>query len=99
MRTMLRAVFPVEQSNAAVKDGSLGKTFEATIARLKPEATYFSAHDGKRSATFIFDLHDPSDIPSIVEPLFLELNASVELVPVMNLEELRTGLEKASKNR
>jgi hypothetical protein len=99
MRTLLRAVFPVESSNAAAKNGSLAKTLENTVARLKPEATYFAAHDGKRSATFVFDLKDPSDIPSIVEPLFLELNASVELVPVMNLEELRTGLEKASKNR
>jgi hypothetical protein len=99
MRTLLRAVFPVEASNAAVKSGSLGETLESTIARLKPEAVYFSAHDGKRSATLVFDLKDPSDIPAIVEPLFLELNASVELQPVMNLEELRTGLEKASKNR
>jgi hypothetical protein len=99
MRTMLRAVFPVEQANAAVKNGALGKVLEAAIANLKPEATYFAAYDGKRSATFVFDLHDPSDIPSIVEPLFLELNASVELVPVMNLEELRTGLEKAAKIR
>jgi hypothetical protein len=99
MRTLLRAIFPVEQSNAAVKNGSLGKTLENTIARIQPEATYFSAQDGKRSATFVFDLHDPSDIPSIVEPLFLELHASVELVPVMNLDELRAGLEKAAKNR
>jgi hypothetical protein len=99
MRTMLRAVFPVESANAAAKNGSLGTTLESAIARLNPETTYFSAHDGKRSATFVFDLKDPSDIPSIVEPLFLELNASVELVPVMNLQELRTGLEKASKNR
>jgi hypothetical protein len=98
-RTLLRAVFPVEASNAAVKSGSLGKTLESMIARLKPESAYFSAHDGKRSATLVFDLKDPSDIPAIVEPLFLELNASVELQPVMNLDELRTGLEKASKNR
>jgi hypothetical protein len=40
---------------------------------------------------------DPSQIPVSVEPLFLNLNASVELVPVMNADDLRKGLAKASQ--
>jgi hypothetical protein len=37
-------------------------------------------------------LADASDIPSFAEPFFMELNASVELGPVMNGEDLQKGL-------
>ena len=40
---------------------------------------------------------DPSQIAEVVEPLFLNLNAATELVPVMNGDDLRKGLEKASQ--
>jgi hypothetical protein len=99
MRTLFRASFPVETSNAAIKDGRLGKLLESTVERLKPEASYFFAQDGKRGAFFVFDMKDSSDLPSIAEPFFFEVNASVEFSPVMNLDDVRTGLEKASKNR
>ncbi len=99
MRMLLRATFPVEASNAAINDGTLPKTIETMFERLKPEAAYFFAQDGKRGGIFVFDMQDPSDIPSIAEPLFMRMNASVELYPVMNRDDLRAGLEKAAKNR
>jgi hypothetical protein len=40
---------------------------------------------------------EASDIPPIVEPLFMGLNAAVELLPVMNAEDLRRGLDAAMK--
>ncbi len=99
MRTLLRATFPVEASNAALSEGRLQHTLQAMIERLNPEACYFFAQEGKRGGIFVFDLKDPSDIPSIAEPLFTNMHASVELFPVMNLDDLRAGLEKAAKNR
>jgi hypothetical protein len=39
---------------------------------LKAEAAYFVAEDGVRTAMIFFDMRDSSDIPSIVEPLFME---------------------------
>jgi hypothetical protein len=99
MRMLLRATFPVEASNAAIKDGTLPATLETMFERLKPEAAYFFAQDGKRGGIFVFDMKDPSDIPAIAEPLFMRLNASLELCPVMNRDDLRAGLEKAAKNR
>jgi hypothetical protein len=99
MRMLVRATFPVEASNAALKEGRLENTLQTMIERLKPEACYFFAQDGKRSGFFVFDMKDASDIPSIAEPLFVQLNASVEFLPVMNLDDLRAGLEKAAKNR
>jgi hypothetical protein len=41
----------------------------------------------------VFDLKDPSEIPAIAEPFFLNLNAKVEFSPVMNAEDLKKGLE------
>ena len=50
MRMMLKIVIPTETGNQAIKDGSLHKIFEATMSKLKPEAAYFVAENGLRSA-------------------------------------------------
>ena len=92
MRTMMRITIPVEAGNRAIADGTLQKTLEATMERLKPEAAYFIATGGERSALLFFDLADASDIPPIAEPIFRNLNASVEFSPVMNAEDLQAGL-------
>ena len=97
MRMMLKFTLPVEKGNQAVKDGSLGKTLESIIKKLKPEAAYFAPLDGKRSGMIFFDLAEPSQIVEVVEPLFLNLNAATEIVPVMNGDDLRKGLAKAAK--
>jgi len=97
MRMMLKILIPTESGNDAVKDGSLAKLFEAAIAKLKPEASYFVAQDGVRSAMFFFDLKDISDIPAIVEPFFMTSGAEIELVPAMNADELKRGLQAAMR--
>ena len=91
---LLRVQLPIERSNAAVKDGSLPRTIESVLNTLKPEAAYFFAENGKRAALFVFDLPDPSQIPVVAEPFFQQLEASVELTPVMNAEDLRAGLQQ-----
>jgi hypothetical protein len=48
MRMMLRFTLPVEKGNQAFKDGSLGKTLESIMNKLKAEAAYFGPSDGKR---------------------------------------------------
>ena len=63
---------------------------------LKPEAAYFFPDDGKRTALYIFDLKDVSQIPVIVEPLFQNLHADVSLFPVMNADDVKKGMEQAS---
>jgi hypothetical protein len=42
----------------------------------------------------VFDLPDASGIPSFAEPFFAELNASLELAPVMNGDDLQKGLSQ-----
>jgi hypothetical protein len=36
-------------------------------------------------------------IPTVAEPFFTNLNASIELTPAMNLEDMKTGVAKAMK--
>jgi len=97
MRMMLKFTLPVEKSNAAVNDGSLGRTMEAIMSKLKPEAAYFAPMDGKRGGMIFFELSEPSEVIEAVEPLFLNLDAATELVPVMNADDLRKGLGKIAK--
>ncbi len=97
MRMMLRFTLPVEKGNQAFNDGSLGRTMESVMTKLKPEAAYFAPLNGKRSGMLFFDIAEPSQIVEVVEPLFLNLDAAVEIVPVMNAEDLRKGLAKASQ--
>jgi|SRR6476646_8743687 len=97
MRMMLKFTLPVEKGNDAFKDGSLAKTLESIMNKLKPEAAYFSPLNGERGGMIFFDLAEPSQIVEVVEPLFLNLHATTELVPVMNGEDLRKGLAKAAQ--
>ena len=96
MRVMLRFTLPVEKGNQAFKDGSLGKTLESIMNKLKPEAAYFGPSDGKRSGMMFFDLAEPSQIVEVAEPLFSNLHAAIEIVPVMNGDDLRKGIAKAA---
>ena len=96
MRMMMRFTAPVEKGNEAIKDGSLGKTLEALMAKVKPEAVYFGSWNGVRSGMMFFDLTDASQLVEFAEPLFLNCNATVEIVPVMTVDDLRKGLATVS---
>jgi hypothetical protein len=94
MRVMARISMPVESGNQAVKDGTLSEVMQRAAERWKPEALYFTAFDGQRTAFMVFDLPDTSGIPSFAEPFFSELNASLDLVPAMNVEDLQKGFSQ-----
>jgi hypothetical protein len=94
MRTMIRFTVPVERGNRAFQDGSLQKIIMELIKRLKPEAAYFLPERGIRTGMMFVDLKDSSEIPAIAEPLFEELHAAVEFLPVMNADELKKGIGK-----
>ena len=97
MRMMLKVSMPTDASNAAFKDGSLGKALMGAVERLKSEAAYFFAEDGKRTALYVFDLQNEAQIPVVVEPLFHAVNANITLVPVMNADDVGKGIAEAAK--
>jgi hypothetical protein len=97
MRTLLKFQMDVEAANRSIRDGSWADAMNRVMQGLQPEAAYFTAMDGKRTGLIVFDLKEPSQIPVIAEPIFMAVNASIELSPVMTLEDVQTGLEEAAK--
>ncbi len=95
MRCMLKFSFPTTaESNAWIRDGSIGQKMESILDNLQPEAAYFCPVDGARGGYLIVNMDEASEMPPKVEPFFLELGASVELFPVMTGEDLRAGLQR-----
>ena len=94
MRTMMKIKIDVEAGSRAVADGSIGRLMEQVLGPLQPEAAYFGPEDGMRTAWIVFDLQDPSQLPALTEPLFRELKATVQMIPVMNQEDLQKGLQQ-----
>ena len=92
MRTIAKISIPVEAGNKGIQSGALPKVMQQTAERWKPEAMYFTAFGGKRTAIIVFDLPDSSQIPVFAEPFFVELQAELELAPVMNGDDLQKGL-------
>jgi hypothetical protein len=88
MRFIITCRIPVDKGNELVKNGSLGSTIQSIMEELKPEAAYFVDIEGARGAYIIVNMDDASQIPPLVEPLMLALGASIEVHPVMILEDL-----------
>jgi hypothetical protein len=100
MRFMIKVEWPVEAGNAVIKNGSMPDTVQAILDEQKPEAAYFIAFNGKRTGLIFLDVQDPSQIPAVAEPWFLAFNASVQLYPAMNAEDLKKAgpaIEQAVK--
>ncbi len=92
MRMMVKFTFPVVAGNNAQRSGRLRRVFHQLGEDLKPEAAYFFASQGKRGGFFIVDMKESAQLAEIAERLFFGLEADVEMVPVMALEDLEKAL-------
>jgi hypothetical protein len=98
MRFLFKVSMPVEAGNAAAKDGF--KVMQKILDEQKPEAAYFVAEGGMRTAYLIIHMDDVSQIPSIAEPWFLALNAAIEVTPAMipaDLQKAGAAIGQATK--
>lgn len=98
MRMMMKVSIPIEAGNKAIKEGSLPQIVGKFVETYKPEAAYFVAETGQRMAIFVLDISDSQDLPSLAEPFFLGLNADVHFSICMNFDDMKAGVEKASKH-
>ena len=89
MRMLLNVRIPHQQFNAAVKDGTVGSKIERILEATKPEAVYFTEHNGERGAVMIVNLPDASKIPALAEPWFLIFQADVEFRIAMTPADLK----------
>ncbi|GHA75436.1 hypothetical protein [Streptomyces termitum] len=92
MRMLMKVQMDTEAANEAIRRGSLPKLMQGAFERIAPEAAYFTVENGCRTGYLFFDLADPSDLPVIAEPFFMELGAKIHYSPVMNREDLAKGL-------
>ena len=58
------------------------------LSEIKAEATYFTAINGQRGMYVIININDASEMPAIAEPFWYWLNADIEFLPVLSLEDL-----------
>ncbi len=92
MRLMLKFTIPVETGNRTAKDGSLGRAIEALVAETDAEAAYFTLQDGRRAGFLFFQVEDQAQLAKFNEPFFAAVDAEIDIVPALTLEDLRKGL-------
>jgi hypothetical protein len=97
MRFYVRVTIPNEEGNEAISQGKMGETMGAFVNKWKPEAAYFYITDGLRGATFFLNMDDASQMPGLVEPFFMGMNADIEITPAMNFDDLKKGLSVLAK--
>ena len=95
MRVLWKVQIPVESGNETLKSGVLAATMRGFVERARPEAIYFTLADGWRTVYAVVDMASSADMPRLGEPLFMGLDASIEITPCMNQEELMAGLQAA----
>ena len=88
MRFVVTATWDMDAGNALAKAGTLGSTVQSILEDLKPEAVYFVANEGQRTAIMIMNLADASQMPAVAEPWFLALKARLQFQPAMQPEDL-----------
>jgi hypothetical protein len=95
MRMLLNVAFPHEPFNTAVRKGTVGDTIAKILDVIKPEAVYFTEHDGRRGAVLVVNVENPSLIPAFAEPWFLHFQADCQFRVAMTPDDLRrAGLEE-----
>ncbi len=86
MLFLFKISMPVESGNAQSKKGF--EAIQKILGEQKPEAVYFATDNGRRTAFMFKSMTDMSQLPSIAEPWFLALNASIDCQPAMTPEDL-----------
>lgn len=98
MRMVLNVTLPHESFNAAIRNGTAGSTVRRILQETEPEAVYFTEHNGHRGAILIVNVNQPSKMPALAEPWFLNFNADCQFRIAMSAEDLQqAALEELGK--
>ena len=97
MRVLLKVSMDTEKANEAISHGTLSKLIEASMEQIKPEAAYFTAENGQRTAYMVFDMQDSSLMPVISEPFFMNLGAKSTSTPLLTYEDVQRGLSQLGR--
>ena len=98
MKMLVNVVFPIEPFNSMVRNGTVGEIIGRVIDEIKPVSIYFSEQDGNRGAVMVVEVPNAAAIPSIVEPWFLNFEASCKFGIAMTPDDLiRANLSKLAE--
>jgi hypothetical protein len=98
MRMMISVTIPHEPCNTLIKGNKFGPLMKKILDQIKPEAAYFTEMEGTRGAVLIVDVADPSKVPMMAEPFFLNFNADCRFRICMSPADLsQAGLDEIVK--
>ena len=92
MRFLVKANWPNENANEQFASGKGAETIQGILEAIKPEAVYFGLEGGERTMFMIVNMDEASQMPGVAEPMFLGLNARLEIIPVMTPEDLAKAM-------
>lgn len=88
MKLMLRFSIPVDKGNVAAANGTLSKAIQQLKDAAGAEAVYLFTENGRRAGIIIFEENDSARLPAINEPFFAAVNATIDITPVVDLDDL-----------
>lgn len=98
MKMLLSVAIPHEPFNSLVRNGKAGEVIAHILETIRPEVAYFTEQDGTRGGIFVVDVKNPSDVPALAEPFFLNFQANCKFRILMSPEDLqKAGLEEIGK--
>ncbi len=92
MLLMLKFTIPVNSGNLAARNGRMEKAIESIIDATNAEAAYFTMIDGERGGYIFFEESDQAQLIHLTESLMAALDAAIEIVPALSLDDLKHGL-------
>ena len=102
MRCIIECWIPAETGNRSILDGTLPVKIKKYLETVKPEAVYFTVKDGQRTMFAVVNIPSEDKMVAMLEPLWLDWDASVSCTPAMSLADLeKTGkdMEKLAQER
>lgn len=98
MRMMLTVSMPLEPCNTLIRANKFAPIVKKIMDEIKPEAAYFTEMDGTRGAVLIVEVSDPSKVPAMAEPFFLNFNADCRFRICMSPADLsKAGIDELAK--
>ena len=94
MKFLVRLHMPTEHGNRMLQDPNFQNKLEDMLNQIKPEAVYFTPVEGERGIYMIVNLASADMLARTFEPLWQALNCKLDLTPVMELSDLKKGLQK-----
>ena len=101
LKTLMIVHFPNNEANIAMfkNPKAVGERLGSTMEKINPMSAYFGEEDGERTAWILIDLPSENMIPFYAEPFFTNFSARVKFRPVMDIDDVRSGLSKVEERR